>query len=448
MKYTPRRLFRLLFLLVLSMTVVVPSVLIFLTFEKKPAVQKTELTDTDRAARAKDLAQRSLKELIKQDDATPISISASEDDLNSLMAILVRGIPRLQGRINIKQSGLDAAVTFRLPHNPIGDFINLRVGIYPSESGLQLSRVIIGRIKISNKVALFILRLILDLGLGNESGTVALNSVQSVIFKKNTVTFNLRRIPDLRERKDKIVQRLKIFRDAIPLIANPETVRVYYAKLIERESRIQTGQSVSLAYFIGPLFQLAQQRSYGSDPAEENKVALLALAMYMGDRNFEKFIGSVRTEEMKLRQPRYRNVLLGGREDLRLHFVISAGLKILTDSGITYAIGEFKELLDARKGGSGFSFVDLAADLAGIRLAEVATDRSGGARRIQSVLAGEVSEVMFFPKVHDLPEDLSQAEFERIYGNVGNDKYLNLVNVIKGRISQLRPYNIRGFEEK
>ena len=440
MKYTSRRLLRLLFLLIVLMMVVVPSVLIFLTFEKKPAVEKSELIDTDKATRAKELAERSLKEIIKQDDAAFVSISASEDDLNSLMAILARGIPRLQGRINITQSGLNAAMTFRLPHNPIGSFINLRVGIYPSESGLQLSPVTIGRIRISNKVALFIFRLALDLGLGNQSGTVALNSIRSVIFKQNTVTFNLRPIPDLIERKNKIAHRLKFFQDTLPIIANPETVRVYYADLIKRESRIQTGQSVSLAYFIGPLFQLAQRRSYGSNPAEENKAALLALAMYLGDRRFEKFIGSVRTKEMKLPQPRYRNVLLGGREDSRLHFVISAGLKILTDSGITYAIGEFKELLDASKGGSGFSFVDLASDLSGLRLAEVATDSSGGARRIQSVLAGEVSEAMFYPKVQDLPEDLSQAEFERIYGNVENDKYLNLVNVIKDRISQLRAY--------
>ena len=442
------RLFRFLFLLTLLMLIAFASVLIFLTLEKTPAVQKTELIDTERAVRAKDLAKRSLKELIKKDTSAFISISASEEDLNSLMAIMARSISRLEGHVNITQGGLYAAVTFRVPHNRVGDFINLGLEIYPSDSGLYVSQVTVGHVKVPGKIALFILRFILDLVLGNEDGTVAMNSVQSVNFKNNTVTFNLRRIPDIMERKEKLVKRLKFFRDTIPPISDPETVRIYYAKLIKIKNRIQAGQSVSLAYFIGPLFQLAQRRSYDSNPEEENKAALLALAMYIGDSRFEKFIGPVRTDEMKLHQPRYGNVLLGGREDLRLHFVISAGLKILTDSGITYAIGEFKELLDVRRGGSGFSFVDLAADLAGTRFAEVATDRSGGARRIQSVLAGEAFEVMFFPKVYDLPEYLSQTEFERIYGNVENAKYLNLVSIIKDRLSQLPAYGKMKFEKK
>lgn len=419
--------------------VVVPSVLFLLILEKKPAVQETEIINTERAALAKNLAKRTLRGIIRQDHAS-ISISASEEDLNSLMAVAARGIKRLEGRVNITQSGLYAAMTYHLPHNPVGDFINVRVGVFPSDPGLHLSQVAIGKIKISDRLALFLFRLVLDIVLGNENGTVWTGSVQSVNFRRDTVTLNLQRIPDLIERREKIVKRFQSLREFFPPLSDPEAIRLYYAELLTLEDRVRSGPPVSLAYFIGPLFQLARQRSLESEPAEENKAALLALATFAGDRGFERFIGPVHPEGVKYRRTVLRRALLGGREDLRLHFVISAGLKIITDSGITYAIGEFKEMLDSNRGGSGFSFIDLAADLSGMRLAEVATDRTGGARKIQSMLDGEISEDTFFPAINDLPEDLTKTEFERIYVNVENPKYVNIVNVINDRISHLPIY--------
>ena len=54
---------------------------------------------------------------------------------------------------------------------------------------------------------------------------------------------------------------------------------------------------------------------------------------------------------------------------------MSAGIKLIADSGISFAAGEFKELLDALSGGSGFSFADLAADRAGTHFAKMAVGR-------------------------------------------------------------------------
>ena len=151
-----------------------------------PAIQETALINTKRAVHAKAIVKRFLIKLLNLDDADSISISASEEDLNSLMSFMARSITRLEGRINVTSQGLDAEMTFLVPHNPIGDFINVRAGIDPSESGLHLSHVAIGRIKIPDNAALFTLRNILDMVLGNENGTVALNSVRSVIFKQDT----------------------------------------------------------------------------------------------------------------------------------------------------------------------------------------------------------------------------------------------------------------------
>jgi len=131
---------------------------------------------------------------------------------------------------------------------------------------------------------------------------------------------------------------------------------------------------------------------------------------------------------------------LANRQDLRLHFVVSAALKVISDSGMSHAAGEFKELHDARLGGSGFSFADLAADMAGVKLAEGLLDNSGEGQRIQTVLAKATDEHMFFPSIEGLPENLSQQQFEIDYGGLQDPRYQSMVSKIEHRLSVLPLY--------
>lgn len=434
---------RLFLMIVLIIFLLLPCAFIVLILEKKPAVTRTELIDSAIASHTRDFAKRSLNALLPQGKSRKIILTASEDDLNSLMSVMARGMSRLQGHVNIAGSGLYAEVTYRVMHNPVGDYVNLGIILSPSDTGLNIVKVKVGHIDVPGKMALVTMRFLLDMLLGNKNGTVILNSIESVDFQKDRVNFRLRRIPDLMQRKEKIVQRFKALQDILPHVADPETVRVYYTRLLELDNSVNAGKPVSLSYFMAPLFELAGQRSNFNDPAEENKAALLALAIHLGDSRFEKFIGTVRPLDIKSQRRRHGNVLLAGREDLRRHFVFSAAIKIITDSGITSAIGEFKELLDAARGGSGFSFADLTADIAGQRLAETATGQSA-ARKVQEILSAQADEALFFPRIHDLPEDISQSQFERIYVNVENPRYLSIVNMIMDRISGLPAYDVAG----
>jgi hypothetical protein len=118
------------------------------------------------------------------------------------------------------------------------------------------------------------------------------------------------------------------------------------------------------------LFQLAHQRSKSGSHTLENKAAILALSIYAGHWRFEQFTGQVGTKKNQPEPAITRHITLGGRQDLRLHFIVSAGIKVISDSGVSFAAGEFKELLDALSEGSGFSFADLAADRAGTHFAK------------------------------------------------------------------------------
>ena len=97
------------------------------------------------------------------------------------------------------------------------------------------------------------------------------------------------------------------------------------------------------------------------------------------------------------------------------------------------AIGLYKEVSDSR-GGSGFSFNDLAADRAGSRLGLRAVRQP---QQLQTRLAVGVNEAELLPDIRDLPESLSEAEFKRRYGSLDAPAYRRLMANIEGRLDRL-----------
>lgn len=204
-----------------------------------------------------------------------------------------------------------------------------------------------------------------------------------------------------------------------------ETLEVYRQEL----ARHPAG---SLAPLLGQAFALAKLRAEGGDPVAENRAALAALT----ERALGRHILSVRGVQAGLGAAA---VTLQGREDFAQHFTVSAFLAAVAGEEMADAAGLYKELQDSL-GGSGFSFNDLAADRAGSRLGEDCTRSPMHARRMQGLLAGVREEGVFFPRVDDLPEFMSQAEFRRRFGGVGAPAYQALVKNIEERIAALDIY--------
>lgn len=442
MRNAMKRLFKkkIIIIIILLFVFVPPLLFISLILENTPVAVTSKVVDADDAQRAKETIKRLLKSLKYPSDSA--TIYANEEDLNALMAFISRGVKNFSGQVEIGAWGLHSAMTLRIPHNPIGDYLNLRFGLEPSESGLKIFQVSLGKIKIPGRTAVPMLRILLNMVLDEDGGTAVLKAVKSVNIEEEKVSLKLQPVPDFKLKLAKYKNLLKGFRDEVALLGDPNVVRIYYKMLLDHSRNIPNRRSVSLTNFMGPLFRMAKDRSdYKlTKPADENQAALLALVMFFGSHRFESLIGPVRTDEMKLQRRKAPNAVLGHRRDLRLHFLISAGIKIISDKGITYTVGEFKELLDSGRDGSGFSFIDLAADRAGLRFAELAVDRSGGARRLQMLLSENASEGVFFPNVLDLPEGLSQEQFKNLYENIEAQPYLSMVNKIDARINQLPLY--------
>ena len=194
---------------------------------------------------------------------------------------------------------------------------------------------------------------------------------------------------------------------------------------------------MSFAGLLGPMFELAQQRTAsGADAALENRAAIVVLAMYLNGRDLKAVLPHRAAPPL-----RPMRVVLGGRDDWPLHFIVSATLATESSGPLSYAIGLFKEVADAR-GGSGFSFNDMAANRAGTRFGELAArqpDRLHAAlRALTAGRSGQrLQESDFMPRAEDLPEFMAEPEFMRRFGGIGAPAYQQQMAEIERRVAAL-----------
>ncbi len=410
----------------------------FFITENKPDVVSARTATPADASRAKAFSQRAIDQVLNATVETDIVIA--EKDMDGLFALLNRGAPWLAGDATVSSGGLDIAMTMRLPRNAFRNFINVRFGLNPSTSGVSLSEASLGKVRLPGPAVLAGLQYGANIAFGDDTGTRLLDSIKSVQFKRDSANVAISPLPDLKERLVALSGRLKSVRNDVALLGDREIIGLYYTKLVEMEPAFSGRRRVSLANVMAPYFTFVRDRSGFNDPVAENQAALLALAIYFGDSRFEKLTGPVRTGNLLNHRPKANNLTLNNRHDLLLHFIISMGLKVVSDHGVAMAIGEFKELLDANKGGSGFSFVDLGADRTGLVFAEIATGSESSARHLQNTLAGNAVENLFFPKFTDLPENMSSAVFARRFGDINDTRYNGIVAEIDRRIAATKVY--------
>lgn len=192
-----------------------------------------------------------------------------------------------------------------------------------------------------------------------------------------------------------------------------------------------------LAFFAHELLQVAANRADNSNLETEYKNALWALAVAFASKRFIYYANP----GVKLHQvPNMPPMLLNGRRDLTLHFLYSAVLQMLGNTQLSQQIGNLKEIMDADRdsGGSGFSFVDLAADRAGTHFAEhLPSITPQQLNRFNSL----TFEQAIMPPTQDLPEGLTEQQLQQQLGGYNGAGFKQLEQEITGRINALKLYN-------
>lgn len=208
-----------------------------------------------------------------------------------------------------------------------------------------------------------------------------------------------------------------------------EQLLFYQTRLAEL---VQAGKGdISLTALLNALFQAASQREEQANAIQENRAVIRVLAFYAN----QKDLGQLMPADPRWPRLGWRGVLLQNRTDFSKHYLVSALLAADAGSPLANAVGLYKEIQDSR-GGSGFSFNDLAADRAGTQLGERAIAGEQSATALQNLLAS-ATETDLMPETADLPEFLSEAEFNRRYGGLAGNAYQKMMQEIERRVAAL-----------
>ena len=422
-------------LLVAVAPLLLVAAILLLAIDTRPRIADPGPPDARAASRTRDVAD-GLRTLVATEGAAG-AWTVTEDEANAVLAAAQRLLPGSFGvaRVDGRAATLDLAVG--APAMPAGLWLNLHLAVAASDDGLRLAAARLGRLPIPPALAVGGLRLLLDRKLGDDLGSRALAAVAAVRLEppRATVVFDFDAVG-----REAFFDSLR----ARALDAAGRTARdqvyVQLWHLDKAVRRRELPRDGSLLPYLDTAVRIAarQARRDGADPREEMRAALYALALYCGDPDFGDQIGVTLKRSMQGRGNGCEGTTLGGRDDFKRHFVISAGLQAATASDTAFGMGELKELLDSNEGGSGFSFRDMVADAAGVRFAR--TLLAAPAERWKPLLARLHGEDAILPAVEDLPEHLSEAEFRAGFGDVDSAAYAAMVAEIEARVAALPFY--------
>jgi len=422
-------MFRRLFLVFVLLFVLAPVTFLALAMEDEPAVAERRLGTPEDAVRARAVLQE-FRELTEAAGGRRLRVS--EADMNAILGLAGRGLPLVRGEADVRPDMVRLAVSADATRLPGGGWLNLRVAVAPSERGVRLASVRVGPFGVPAGIVVPGLGFVLDTVLGDGLGQVAISSIDGVRIADQAVVLGV----NLDEAGRGALARGA--RDTVRTAAglsDPGEVRDHYLALEAAVGDRRLGSGGSVVPFLRFAMDRAHRRGPDDGAGGEIRAALFAVAIYCGHARFEELIGDVVPREMRGRATGCAGATLARRGDLRQHFVISAGLEAAADSAVASAIGEFKELIDTDRGGSGFSFDDLAADRAGIRFARAFLDATATER--ERLLALVTEERAILPSLHGLPTGLSHSAFRRRFGDVDAGSYKAMVAEIDQRIDRL-----------
>ena len=346
-------------------------------------------------------------------------LSISEKDLNLLLGQAARVYGHSALQLQLRPGLLHMQGSLAVPQ--LKAWLNVQADLVESQGLPQFSSLRLGHLPVPAWLANRALRHGLDVLPSSLDLQLPLDMVEHIGFGAELMHVRYR------WQKDSMARVLS----SLWPTAEQQRAQAYQDHLARWVQTLPAGQPVSLATLMPPMFTLAQQRSVGlgTQAAAENRAAMLTLALYAVGENWARIMPAAQ----HWTRPSPLLVTLGGREDFALHFLVSAALALEGGGPLADAIGVYKELADSR-GGSGFSFNDIAADRAGTRFGLFAEQLP---ERLQALMSRGQPESAFMPEVADLPEFLSEAEFLKRYGGVDGPAYRQMMRAIETRLDAL-----------
>ena len=406
-----------LLLFTLAGLVLAAVLLVWLALHDRPLVQRDSAMTAADVARVRDVLGAADPRKHPREGEAVRTFHADGRDLDLILHDASRRLLRGAGRVVLDNGSARVQLSLQWLRSPFGQWLNVEADLRQTAGLPALERLQIGRVPVPPWLARWLLVQAVAHYEATEQVQTVLGMVQRVTLQPTEMVLDY-------------VWRPEGLRTVILPLADQQRLRSYMERL---PALLGKGRGpVPLASLLPPMFELARVRtaSLGGDDgvaAQENRAVLIALALYATGQSPARFVPEAR----HWNRPMPRPVLLRGREDFAMHFLVSAVLAAEGGGRLADAIGLYKEISDTR-GGSGFSFNDIAADRAGTRFGQIAANDPA---RLQTELSKGVTDEDFMPGVADLPEFLSEAEFNATYGGVGAPAYERMKAEIERRVA-------------
>ena len=389
----------------------------WLALQREPLVAGGPLVSIEDVRRAKMLLLRHDPRRARAGTARTITLS--RQDATLLAQYASSRWRKARTRVSLRDGGASVQASVAMPSNPIGGWLNIDAYLRDADGIPRIHRLWLGRVPIPAFAAERLTAWVLARLDAAAPLAMARDMVQRTVFSPDSLSVSYVWRADAAGR----------VRDLLLPGDDMARLEAYHARLAAFVSTTSDASPLTLPQLLTPVFTLASQRSVGADAAAENRAALATLALYVTGRS----LGSWTREAASWPRARRRRVTLLGREDLVKHFLVSAIVAAEADRALADAVGLTKEFEDSR-GGSGFSFVDLAADRAGTRFGGLAIASPDALQR--AATAGlSVSDIM--PDVSGLPESLTESQFAERFGGIGSPRYMAMVHTIDARVAAL-----------
>lgn len=412
---TPLRLF----FYFIAIPPIIVAIISFYAIENTPITQSNwSLTNSDIQRAKKILSDSALK--------SQKTIQLSEKELNVALSYLLNYYAQgSRSQIVVGQESLHFKISLSMEKKYFGRHLNISFDL-TKHNGLPVIHTLqIGKIKVADEFAGFMLESIVIYTPLKEYYILVSQHVRNIKIIGKNLIINYIPTPDIA-----LINKLSLSKK------NYQSVILYQHEITKIIAGHNPRMRLSLARLLQPLFKLAYQRSIHEKAVVENRAVLIAISTYVYREEIQAYfpydISPVTSRQFP--PSLYR------RTDMAKHFMISAALAATGAEALGQLLGQEKEVSDA-KYGSGFSFVDLACDRAGLKFGKMAVASGTQARLLQKKMSSIKDYRAFMPEFRDLPESMSKNVFKRKYNAVNSAQYQNMLKIIDQRIDKLDIYN-------
>ncbi|MDD4913710.1 MAG: hypothetical protein PHW13_01560 [Methylococcales bacterium] len=398
-------------------------VLLCFALDNSPQTIVLQGLDRDDIQRAKQLLHVS-----PEDRQSLKTVSLNEKDLNIATRYLLNHFVENTSQVLILKDRILFQIAVFVPDNPWGRYLDFHFALKQNAGSIRIKSFKIGEISIPDPAANILIPFIVhNTGL-NQYWLAANRYIRDVHITPQTLEVSY---------LGSIVETAKQL--AINTHREYPGLYLYQQQINDIVSNHDPKWRLSLSELLQPLFVSALHRSNQHTAIQENRALIIAVASYIYKNDLRKFlpIGLLYSKEYL--------VFAYKRIDIPQHFIASALLTAVDSSLLSQQVGIDKEVGDSQKG-SGFSFIDLLSDRAGMRFGQLAVASALQARRLQEIMAGVRDYSDFIPNIDGLPEHMDEATFKKNYGGIDTPAYQNMIRLIDSRISALPVYSVMPTE--